>query len=81
VILPHRQIGDTVVAIDSKTSRHTNSKTQARSSLLHLVSAFAASMGIVLDQTTTAWVMSASKPPSLLREDEAPTGTTVTGCV
>ena len=44
--------GDTVVAIDGKTSRRTGDK--AQSSPLHLVSAFAAGMGVVLGQTATA---------------------------
>ncbi|WP_407280864.1 ISAs1 family transposase [Aromatoleum evansii] len=45
---------DTVVAIDGKTSRRTASKTKTLASPLHLVSAFAAGMGVVLGQTATA---------------------------
>lgn len=45
---------DTVVAIDGKTSRRTGSKTKTLASPLHLVSAFAAGMGVVLGQTATA---------------------------
>lgn len=45
---------DTVVAIDGKTSRRTGSKTKADASPLHLVSAFACGMGVVLGQTATA---------------------------
>ncbi len=44
--------GDTVVAIDGKTSRRSTTKAKARP--LHLVSAFAADMGLVLGQTATA---------------------------
>lgn len=43
---------DTVVAIDGKTSRRSTTKAEARP--LHLVSAFAADMGLVLGQTATA---------------------------
>lgn len=46
--------GDTVVAIDGKTSRRTGAKSKADVSPLHLVSAFAAGMGVVLGQTATA---------------------------
>lgn len=45
---------DTVVAIDGKTSRRSGSKAKAGASPLHLVSAFAAGMGVVLGQTATA---------------------------
>jgi predicted transposase YbfD/YdcC len=45
---------DTVVAIDGKTSRRTGSKATTQASPLHLVSAFAAGMGVVLGQTATA---------------------------
>lgn len=45
---------DTVVAIDGKTSRRTGSKVKADAKPLHLVSAFAAGMGVVLGQTATA---------------------------
>lgn len=44
--------GDAVVAIDGKTSRR--STTKAAASPLHLVSAFAADIGVVLGQTATA---------------------------
>lgn len=46
--------GDTVVPIDGKTSRRTGAKSKADASPLHLVSAFAAGMGVVLGQTATA---------------------------
>ncbi len=46
--------GDTVVAIDGKTSRRSGGKGKADASPLHLVSAFAAGMGVVLGQTATA---------------------------
>jgi hypothetical protein len=42
-----------VVAIDGKTSRRTGSKTKAEAAPLHLVSAFAAGMGVVLGQMAT----------------------------
>lgn len=45
---------DTVVAIDGKTSRRTGSKTQTDTSPLHLVSAFACGMGVVLGQVAAA---------------------------
>ena len=45
--------GDTVVAIDGKTSRRSGSKSKTEAGPLHLVSAFAAGMGIVLGQTAT----------------------------
>ena len=45
---------DTVVAIDGKTSRRTASKGNVPSNALHMVSAFAAGMGVVLGQTATA---------------------------
>lgn len=45
---------DTVVAIDGKTSRRSGSKANAGGSPLHMVSAFAADMGVVLGQTATA---------------------------
>ena len=45
---------DTVVAIDGKSSRRTGSKGKTASSPLHMVSAFAAGMGVVLGQTATA---------------------------
>jgi predicted transposase YbfD/YdcC len=45
---------DTVVAIDGKTSRRTGSKAKTPASPLHMVSAFAAGMGVVLGQTATA---------------------------
>lgn len=45
---------DTVVAIDGKTSRRSGSKVKAGASPLHMVSAFAAGMGVVLGQTATA---------------------------
>jgi len=45
---------DTIVAIDGKTSRRTGSKTKTPTSPLHMVSAFAAGMGVVLGQTATA---------------------------
>ena len=45
---------DTVVAIDGKTSRRTGSKGKTPSTPLHMVSAFAAGMGVVLGQTATA---------------------------
>ena len=45
---------DTVVAIDGKTSRRTASKKDPDSHPLHLVSAFAAGIGVVLGQTATA---------------------------
>lgn len=41
---------DTVVAIDGKTSRRTGSKAKGQARPLHLVSAFAAGMGVVLGQ-------------------------------
>lgn len=44
---------ETVVAIDGKTSRRTGSKTKAEAAPLHLVSAFAAGMGVVLGQRAT----------------------------
>lgn len=44
----------TVVAIDGKTSRRTASKKDADVHPLHLVSAFAAGIGVVLGQTATA---------------------------
>ena len=44
--------GDTVVAIDGKTSRRSTTKAEANQ--LHLVSAFAADIGLVLGQTATA---------------------------
>ena len=47
-------VGDTVVAIDGKTSRRSGGKNKADASPLHLVSAFAAGMGVVLGQTATA---------------------------
>ncbi|NMG03046.1 ISAs1 family transposase [Azoarcus taiwanensis] len=43
---------DTVVAIDGKTSRRSTTKAQAKP--LHMVSAFAADIGLVLGQTATA---------------------------
>ena len=43
---------DTVVAIDGKTSRRSTTKAEAKP--LHLVSAFAAEIGLVLGQTATA---------------------------
>ena len=46
--------GDTVVAIDGKTSRRSGGKNKTDASPLHLVSAFAAGMGVVLGQTATA---------------------------
>ena len=47
--------GDTVVAIDGKTSRRSGGgKGKTHASPLHLVSAFAAGMGVVLGQTATA---------------------------
>ena len=46
--------GDTVVAIDGKTSRRSGGKSKADASPLHLVSAFATGMGVVLGQTATA---------------------------
>ena len=46
--------GDTVVAIDGKTSRRSGGKGKTDASPLHLVSAFAAGMGVVLGQTATA---------------------------
>lgn len=45
---------DTVVAIDGKTSRRSGSKAKTEVAPLHMVSAFAAGMGIVLGQTATA---------------------------
>lgn len=45
---------DTVVAIDGKTSRRTVSKKDPDAHPLHLVSAFAAGIGVVLGQTATA---------------------------
>lgn len=45
---------DTVVAIDGKSSRRTASKGNTSAPPLHMVSAFAAGMGIVLGQTATA---------------------------
>lgn len=45
---------DTVVAIDGKTSRRSGGKGKTDASPLHLVSAFAAGMGVVLGQTATA---------------------------
>ena len=45
---------DTVVAIDGKTSRRSGSKGKTPANPLHLVSAFAAGMGVVLGQTATA---------------------------
>ena len=44
---------DAVVAIDGKTSRRSGSKSKTEAGPLHLVSAFAAGMGIVLGQTAT----------------------------
>ena len=46
--------GDTVVAIDGKTSRRSGGKNKADANPPHLVSAFAAGMGVVLGQTATA---------------------------
>lgn len=46
--------GDTVVAIDGKTSRRSGGKGKTDASPLHLVSAFAAGMGVVLGQTASA---------------------------
>ncbi len=43
---------DTVVAIDGKTSRRSTTKADANP--LHMVSAFAADIGLVLGQTATA---------------------------
>jgi predicted transposase YbfD/YdcC len=45
---------DTVVAIDGKSSRRTASKGKTPASALHMVSAFAAGMGVVLGQRATA---------------------------
>jgi len=45
---------DTVVAIDGKTNRRSGSKGKTPTSALHMVSAFAAGMGVVLGQTATA---------------------------
>ena len=45
---------DTVVAIDGKSSRRKGSKGKTASSPLHMVSAFAAGVGVVLGQTATA---------------------------
>ncbi|MDX9838918.1 MAG: ISAs1 family transposase [Azoarcus sp.] len=45
---------DTVVAIDGKTSRRTGNKSKTPANPLHMVSAFAAGMGVVLGQTATA---------------------------
>lgn len=45
---------DTVVAIDGKTSRRSGGKGKAGASPLHMVSAFAAGMGLVLGQRATA---------------------------
>lgn len=45
---------DTVVAIDGKTSRRSGSKAKTGVRPLHMVSAFAAGMGVVLGQTATA---------------------------
>ena len=44
---------DTVVAIDGKTSRRSHNKNDADSHPLHLVSAFAAGLGVVLGQKAT----------------------------
>lgn len=44
---------DTVVAIDGKSSRRSGSKGKTQASPLHMVSAFAAGMGVVLGQTAT----------------------------
>src|SRR5690606_4062502 len=46
--------GDTVVALDGKTSRRLGGKSKTDASPLHLVSAFAAGMSVVLGQTATA---------------------------
>lgn len=57
---------DQVIAIDGKTSRRTTSK--AAAAPLHLVSAFAAEVGIVLGQTaTTAKSNEITAIPELLR--------------
>lgn len=45
---------DTVVPIDGKTSRRTGNKSKTSANPLHMVSAFAAGMGVVLGQTATA---------------------------
>ena len=45
---------DTVVAIDGKSSRRTAGKGKSSAPPLHMVSAFAAGMGLVLGQTATA---------------------------
>lgn len=45
---------DTVVAIDGKSSRRTASKGKMSAPPLHMVSAFAAGMGVVIGQTATA---------------------------
>ena len=45
--------GDTVVAIDGKTSRHSGGKSKTDASPLHLDSAFAAGMGVILGQTAS----------------------------
>ncbi len=44
---------DTVVAIDGKTSRRSHNKNDADAHPLHLVSAFAAGLGVVLGQKAT----------------------------
>ena len=45
---------DTVIAIDGKSCRRTASKGKTPANPLHMVSAFAAGMGVVLGQTATA---------------------------
>ena len=67
---------DTVVAIDGKTLRRSGSKGKTKASPLHMVSAFAAGMGIVLGQTATA-----EKSNEITAIPELLTRLAIEGCV
>ncbi|MDD2990694.1 MAG: ISAs1 family transposase [Zoogloea sp.] len=69
---------NTVVAIDGKSSRRTANKKEADSHPLHLVSAFAAGIGVVLGQTATAEKSNEITAIPVLLKTLALEGTTVT---
>ena len=65
-----------MVAIDGKTLRRSGSKGKTKASPLHMVSAFAAGMGIVLGQTATA-----EKSNEITAIPELLTRLAIEGCV